>query len=115
LADHLDQGDRRRGAYELELVGRPIYGLPAWAGGCDAALLGLCDGEARSADDDRVGRALDELFSSERASLLTTISLAAIRRFGVEVNELHNDSTSITLYGAYRHAGAAWRSGSAGP
>jgi len=95
----------------LALGRRPLYGLSAWAGGCDAALLGLGDGEARLLNDDRVGRALDELFSSDRASLLTALSLAAIRRFGIEVTELHNDSTSITLYGAYRQATDTPRAG----
>ena len=70
---------------------------------------------ARLLNDDRVGRALDELFSSDRASLLTALSLRAIRRFGIEVSELHNDSTSITLYGAYRDATAAPRGGVAPP
>jgi len=99
----------------LALGRQPLYGLSAWAGGCDAALLGLCDGEARLLNDDRVGRALDELFSSDRASLLTALSLRAIRRFGVDVSELHNDSTSITLYGAYRDATSAPRGGMAPP
>lgn len=95
----------------LALGRQPLYGLSAWAGGCDAALLGLCDGETRLLNDDRVGRALDELFSSDRASLLTALSLRAIRRFGIDVSELHNDSTSITLYGAYRNATGTPRSG----
>ena len=94
----------------LALGRQPLYGLSAWAGGCDAALLGLCDGEARLLNDDRRGRALDELFSSDRASLLTALSLAAIRRFGIEVTELHYDSTSITLY-AYRQATDTPRAG----
>ncbi len=58
-----------------------------------------------------MGRALDELFSSDRASLLTALSLRAIRRFGIHVSELHNDSTSITLYGAYRNATGTSRAG----
>ena len=70
---------------------------------------------ARLLNDDRVGRALDELFSSDRASLLTALSLRAIRRYGIDVSELHNDSTSITLYGAYRDATGTARAGVAPP
>ncbi|MDA8039183.1 MAG: DUF4277 domain-containing protein [Actinomycetota bacterium] len=93
-------------------VGRqPLYWLCAWAAGYDAALLGLDDGETGLLDDDRVGRALDELFLADRASLVTALSLCAIRRFGIDVSELHNDSTSITLYGAYRDATGAPRGG----
>ena len=95
----------------LAVSRRPLYGLSAWAGGYDAALLGLEDGEARLLNDDKVGRALDELFCSDRASLLTSLSLQAIRRFDIEVDELHNDSTSITLYGTYRQATGTPRAG----
>jgi hypothetical protein len=95
----------------LATARRPLYGLSAWAGGYNAAPLGLEDHEARLLNDDKVGRALDELFSSDRASLLTALSLSVIRRFGIEVNELHNDSTSITLYGAYRQATGTLRAG----
>lgn len=70
---------------------------------------------SRLINDDRVGRALDELFSSDRASLLTALSLRAIHRFVVDVSELHNDSTSITHYGAYRDATAMARAGVALP
>jgi transposase len=93
-------------------VGRqPLYGLCAWAGGYGAGHLGLDDGEAGLLNDDRVGRALDELFLADRASLVTALSLRAIRRYGIDVKELHNDSTSITLYGAYRDATGAPRAG----
>ena len=83
---------------------RPLYGLSAWAGGHAPGLLGLAEGEAAALNDDRVGRALDRLFVADRASLLTALSIRTVRRFGIEVGELHNDSTSITLYGAYRAA-----------
>lgn len=86
---------------------RPLYGISAWAGGHAPELLGLQPGEAAILNDDRVGRALDRLFAADRASLLTGLSIRTIRRYGIEVAELHNDSTSITLYGAYR--GAAGR------
>ncbi len=121
VASYLPEPDLRCRITSAEAIGvlvrnlavsrRPLYGLSAWAADYDAALLGLCDGEARLLNDDKVGRALDELFSSDRASLLTSLSLSAIRRFHIEVNELHNDSTSITLYGAYRQATGTPRAG----
>jgi transposase len=93
-------------------VGRsPIYGLDAWAAGHDPGLLGLSSGELDHLNDDRVGRSLDELFLADRASLLTALSLRAISRYGIEVSELHNDSTSIALYGAYRKANGTRRGG----
>ncbi|MHB1533357.1 MAG: IS1634 family transposase [Acidimicrobiales bacterium] len=90
---------------------RPIYGLSAWAAGHDPGLLGLAEGEAAVLNDDRVGRALDKLFVADRASLLTALSVQTIRRFSIDVSELHNDSTSITLYGAYANATGRPRAG----
>jgi len=95
----------------LALGRRPLYGLGAWAAAFDPALLGLVGGEAETLNDDRVGRALDEVFLADRASLTTALSLAAIEAFGVSLDELHNDSTSLCLYGAYRDATGQPRGG----
>lgn len=73
--------------------------------------MGLFAGEAELLNDDRVGRALDELFLADRASLTTALSLAAISAYGVSLDELHNDSTSICLYGAHRGATGGARGG----
>ncbi|MGH9008937.1 MAG: IS1634 family transposase [Acidimicrobiia bacterium] len=90
---------------------RPLYGMSAWAAGYDPALLGLAPEESVLLNDDRVGRALDRLFVADRASLLVALSIRTIRAFSIDVAELHNDSTSITLYGAYRGAVGAPRAG----
>ena len=95
----------------LALSRQPLYGIATWAQGYAPELLGLEPGEAARLNDDKVGRALDELFLADRASLLTALSLRVIRRFSVDVSELHNDSTSITLYGAYRDATGTPRAG----
>lgn len=121
IADHLPEPDARCGLDPARAIGvlvrnlalgrRPLYGLGAWAAGFDPALLGLFAGEAGLLNDDRVGRALDELFLADRASLTTALSLAAIEAYRISLDELHNDSTSICLYGAYRDATAAPRGG----
>jgi transposase len=54
--------------------------------------------------DDRLGRALDRLFDADRAALLTEVALAVGERFGVNFDECHNDSTSISFCGSYRGA-----------
>jgi Domain of unknown function (DUF4277) len=90
---------------------RPLYGIARWAQGHAPELLGLREGEAARLNDDKVGRALDALFLADRASLLTELSLRVISRYRIDVCELHNDSTSITLYGAYRGATGRPRAG----
>jgi hypothetical protein len=117
----LPEPDRRAAIAAARVIGvlvrnlavgrRPLYGIAAWAGGHAPGLLGLGPGEPAALNDDRVGRALDTLFVADRASLLTRLSMATIRRFGIDVSELHNDSTSIALYGAYRGAAGRPRAG----
>ncbi len=83
---------------------RPIYTHAEWAARAEPSLLGLAEGEAAFLNDDRVGRALDRLFDADRAALMTDVVLRTIREFAVALDQLHNDSTSLTLTGEYRNA-----------
>jgi transposase len=51
-----------------------------------------------------VGRALDRLFDADRRALVTALVVHMIREFQVALDQLHNDSTSLTLHGAYAAA-----------
>ena len=87
------------------ILGRtPLYGLREWADGYQASLLGLTDEQVSLLNDDRFGRALDQLFDADRASLITAVVVRAIQVFDVELQQFHNDSTSITFCGDYRRA-----------
>ncbi|MCA1679079.1 MAG: DUF4277 domain-containing protein, partial [Actinobacteria bacterium] len=114
LERHLELGDRRVALPAAVAIGllvrnlcvarEPLYGLADWAERFDPGLLGLGAGESELLNDDRVGRALDALFDSDRASLLTELMLGVIAEFEVDCSQLHNDSTSITLHGDYHQA-----------
>lgn len=95
----------------LALAREPLYGICEWAQRYEAALLGLPAGEAEALNDDRVGRALDELFDSDRGSLITELVVGMISEFGIDCSQLHNDSTSIALHGAYEAADGQERGG----
>jgi hypothetical protein len=99
----------------LVLGREPLYALGEWAARFDPALLGMAESEVAAVNDDRVGRALDALFDADRASLLTTVMLAAIGEFGIDTDQLHNDSTSISVHGAYAGADGSPRGGKATP
>ena len=58
-----------------------------------------------------MGRAFDQLFLADRASPLTSLSLQAITAYRIALDELHDDSTSLALYGAYRDAHGEPRGG----
>jgi transposase len=118
---YLPGGDARVGLEAAVAIGvlvvnlcverEPLYGIAAWAGSFPPGLLGLEVNEPGLLNDDRVGRGLDQLFDCDRASLLTELVLGAIREFGVDCSRLHNDSTSITLYGEYLQADGRERGG----
>jgi transposase len=52
-------------------------------------------------NDDRIGRALDRLFDADRAALIGAVTLKAINTFRIDTRQIHNDSTSISLFGKY--------------
>lgn len=68
----------------LCLEREPLYGIGEWAERLDPAALGVEPEEVALLCDDRVGRALDQLFDCDRASLLTALVLRAIGEFQVD-------------------------------
>ena len=74
-----------------------LYRIPEWARQMDPESIGF-DSDF---DDDVLGRALDKLFSVDRASLQTRLTMQAVNKFEVDVSKIHNDSTTIKFYGAY--------------
>lgn len=83
---------------------RPIYTQAEWASRVETSLLGLAGGETPLLNDDRIGRALDTLFLADRAALMTELVLRVVREFDVDLDQLHNDSTTITFSGQYTGA-----------
>jgi len=87
------------------LVSRePIYGLGEWAIRYAPDLLGLTEKEISLLNDDRVGRALDKLFAADVASLVLRVAAHVVKEFGLRLDELHNDSTTVSFFGAYLDA-----------
>ena len=75
---------------------RPLYRVEEW-------LADYTDGMAEDIvnasqyNDDQLGRSLDKLFKADRNSLMAELSANAIRTHLLEIFDIHNDSTSITL------------------
>jgi transposase len=121
LARFLPVGDPRTTLAAATVIGvvvgnlcverEPLYGLAGWASAFEPGLLGLTAGESGLLNDDRVGRALDQLFDADRGSLLCGLVLHAIREFKIDTSQLHNDSTSIVLHGNYTNADGREHSG----
>lgn len=87
------------------LVSRePIYGVREWTARHASHLLGLTPELVAGLNDDRVGRCLDSLFDADCGSLALAVVQHAIGEFGVSLDQLHNDSTTITFHGAHKES-----------
>jgi transposase len=114
LRDHLPPEDRRSRVStaiglmvllkNLLISREPLYGIGEWAARHAPECLGLTPMQLPSLNDDRVGRCLDRLFDADIPSLTLAIVAHAVREFAVNLDELHNDSTTVTLHGDYEAA-----------
>ncbi len=78
-----------------------IYGVGDWAGRYAPDLFGLTSAELGRLQDDRIGRCLDRLFRAPMTELVMDVVRHVVREFGLSLEELHNDSTSISFHGNY--------------
>src|SRR3954452_24309304 len=114
LRDHLPAEDRRARVptatvllvllKNLLISREPLYGIGEWAARHAPERLRLTAGQVPALNDDRVGRSLDRLFDADIPSLALAAVAHAVRKFGVELDELHNDSTTVTFHGDYESA-----------
>ncbi len=85
----------------IVVASNPLYQVNKW-------LAGYLDGKAEAMDqankynDDRLARCLDALFNADRHSLMTSTASSAIQVHELECERIHNDSTSVSFYGAYK-------------
>lgn len=83
---------------------KPLYQIQEW-------LKSYADGqgefgyESNKYTDDRLGEALDELYKTDRQSIMTAISSKSIAVHELNTEIIHNDTTTITLQGNYEDQG----------
>jgi transposase len=82
----------------------PVYGLGEWARRYAPDLIEISSQDLKHLNDDRLGRCLDRLFEGIDRSLIMDLTKHVIRHFDLSLDELHNDSTTVTFHGAYDDA-----------
>jgi transposase len=82
----------------------PLYGVADWGVRQAPDLLGLTTQQILAFNDDRMGRCLDRLFDADCGSVALRAAANAVREFHVSLDELHNDSTTVTFHGTYPSA-----------
>jgi transposase len=73
-----------------------LYAVGEWVALYDVGLV--AQGKI---GDDKLGRALDRLFAADRATLQTRIVLAVMNGFDLKMEQIHSDTTSVMVRGAY--------------
>lgn len=63
-----------------------LYRIKNWTANFDESLVG------KNLSDDKLARALDCLYKADRASLMTKLVVAAINKFSISTDQIHNDS-----------------------
>lgn len=82
----------------------PIYGVGEWAQRHAPDLTGVPTAQLKHLNDDRIGRSLDRLFQAQTSSLVMSVVRHVVREFNLSLDELHNDSTTVTFHGSYEGA-----------
>src|SRR3984957_17108611 len=89
----------------LLMAREPVYGVGEWAALFPPDLLGPRQQSLSRLHDDRLGRSLDRMFERIGPTLIMAVVRHVIREFAISLDELHNDSTTVSFYGAYDAAG----------
>lgn len=79
----------------------PLYRIAEWAAPLDAAALGLTPAQKDALTDDRVARALDALGSERARNLWFRLALRVLKRFALQTDRMHFDTTTVTFHGTY--------------
>jgi transposase len=115
LSEHLPRDDSRTELptvtallvlfANLLMAREPVYGVGEWAALFPPDLLGLRQRDLSRLHDDRLGRSLDRMFQGIGPTLILAVVRHVIQEFALSLEELHNDSTTVSFYGAYDAAG----------
>ncbi len=80
----------------------PLYRIAEWAAPIEPVALGLSTAEKRAINDDRIARSLDALVTPRARNLFFRIALNVIKRFELDTQRIHHDTTTVTFHGQYR-------------
>jgi len=84
------------------LSGRdPLYRVEDFFSHQDTELLVGSGISSTSFSDDNIGRVLDRIYDYGSSKLFSNISLEAVKEFNIETTKIHQDTTSVSVWGQY--------------
>jgi transposase len=79
----------------------PMYALADWLAPLDEQCLGLEPAQVACLQDDRVGQALERFYHGRHKDVFFHLALRAIKTFGLQCAQIHQDTTTVTFSGRY--------------
>ena len=83
----------------------PVYGMIEWARDQGPEYFDIDPDELDGINDDRCGRCLERMFELLDTNLIMDVVTHVVTEFGLSLEELHNDSTTVTFHGEYAESG----------
>jgi hypothetical protein len=83
----------------------PLYAFADWLAPLDETSLGLLPGHGTWVHDDRLGQALERFYRGRHKDVFLHLALRAIKTFGLQCSQIHQDTTTVTFCGQY----ASWQ------
>ncbi len=77
----------------------PMYEIGDWLAPIDKSVLGIDD--ATLIQDDRLGKSMDSFYNGKHKEVFFRLALRAIKEFGLDCSQIHQDTTTVTLSGKY--------------
>jgi transposase len=85
--------------YSVVTGRRPLYELNDWLSNIHPQCFGFDKFDMDIFNDDRFGRSVEKASKADRATIITEVILIMIDKFGIKLDQLHNDSTTLKAYG----------------
>ena len=87
------------------LSGRdPLYRVQEYFSHQDTELLIGKGIDFSAFSDDNIGRVFDRIFAYGTSKLFSEISLEAVKEFNIDTRQIHHDTTSVSVWGAYENS-----------
>lgn len=79
---------------------RPLYELKEWVSKIHPNCFDIENVDLDIFNDDRFGRAIEKCCYTDRASMISEITIKAVKEFSINIDQLHNDSTTVKAFGS---------------
>lgn len=100
----LTWNENKSSCFKHSLYGKPLYKISEFYETQDPEMLFGPNVTPEKLNDDALGRALDYLYEADAWKVYSTLALITLKKLGLSIGVLHNDTTSISVYGQYHQA-----------